>query len=74
MKVASQRYAVDNGEMFEDLRCVAVPICDSEGKVVAALSTSGTCRDMPRSKIPATVAELGRHASTISATLYPRAN
>lgn len=73
MNVASQRYAIDNFEMFEDLRCVAVPILDSEGKVVAALSTSGTRSELPVPNIPTIVAELSRHASSISAKLYPRA-
>lgn len=71
--IADRRYAIDNGEMFDDLRCVAVPIFDSEGQVVAALSTSGSSRDLPEPDIPAIVGELGRHAASISAKLYPRA-
>lgn len=71
--VANQRYAIDNCEMFDDLRCVAVPIFDSEGQVVAALSTSGSSRDLPEPDIPTIVAELGHHAASISAKLYPRA-
>lgn len=71
--IAHRRYAVDNGEMFDDLRCVAVPIFDSEGRVVAALSTSGSGRDLPEPDVPAIVAQLGHHAASISAKLYPRA-
>lgn len=71
--ITNRRYAIDNCEMFDDLRCVAVPICDAEGHVVAALSTSGTGRDLTGPDIPAIVAELSHHASSISAKLYPRA-
>lgn len=40
-KVRSQGFALDNEEIMEGLRCVAAPIVNHEGKVVAAISTSG---------------------------------
>jgi DNA-binding IclR family transcriptional regulator len=39
-RVRKQGYAVDNCEIRPDMRCVAVPIHDGEGRTVAALSAS----------------------------------
>lgn len=36
---ASRDYAIDNGEMFEDIRCIAIPV-RRDGVVVAAVSLS----------------------------------
>lgn len=40
-KVRSQGYALDNGEHEDEVRCVAAPIFDREGKAIAAISISG---------------------------------
>ena len=39
--VRAREYAVDDEENEEGIRCIAAPIRDYSGKVVAALSTSG---------------------------------
>jgi len=39
--VRRQGYAMDNEEIMESLRCVAVPLRDHTGKVCAAISVSG---------------------------------
>jgi DNA-binding IclR family transcriptional regulator len=39
-KVRRQKYAIDNGEADDDIVCVAVPIRDTEGRVIAAMSAS----------------------------------
>jgi DNA-binding IclR family transcriptional regulator len=39
-KVHRQKYAVDNGEADADIVCIAVPICDTEGRMIAAMSAS----------------------------------
>lgn len=39
--VKRQGYAMDNEEIMESLRCVAVPLRDHTGKVCAAISVSG---------------------------------
>ena len=36
-----QSYAVDNGEIEEELWCVAVPIFNAKGEVIAAMSSAG---------------------------------
>jgi len=39
-KIRKQGYAIDNGEIMDNLRCIAAPIFNSEGKVEFAISVS----------------------------------
>lgn len=71
--VRERRYALDDGEMFDDLRCLAVPIMGRDGKTVAALSIAGSTKDIPKGRVPALVADLWRDAATISDKLFPNA-
>jgi DNA-binding IclR family transcriptional regulator len=41
-----QGYALDRGEHEPDVRCIAVPIQDAQGKVIAALSIAGPASRM----------------------------
>jgi DNA-binding IclR family transcriptional regulator len=45
-QIRAQGYALDMGEHEEDVQCVAAPIRDIEGNVIAAISVSG-----PRSRL-----------------------
>lgn len=72
-RVARRGYAIDDCELYENLRCVAVPIRDMSGKVVAALSVSSPVGQLPRSKIPAVAETLFAHADQIGAKLFPAA-
>ena len=54
-KVREQGYAVDDEECELGLRCVAVPIRDYSGKVVAAISSFGPVEAMSREHIETTV-------------------
>ena len=69
--VARRGYAVDDCELFEDLRCVAVPIVNRSGQVVAALSASSNASHLPRSQLGKVAKQLSDHASTIAERLYP---
>ncbi|EEG76879.1 IclR family transcriptional regulator [Dethiobacter alkaliphilus] len=40
-KIRKHGYALDNGELEEGVRCVAVPVWDYENKAIAAISVSG---------------------------------
>lgn len=40
-KIREQGYAVDNEEIMQGLRCVAAPVRNHEGRVIAAISISG---------------------------------
>lgn len=69
--VAKRGYAVDDCELFDDLRCVAVPIRDATGRVVAALSASSPAGQLLHTDVPKLAEELIRHARDIGARLYP---
>lgn len=71
--VAKRGYAVDDCELFEDLRCVAVPVRDARGNVVAALSASSTVGQLPHQSIASVATALTAHAREISERLYPAA-
>lgn len=51
LRVKENGYALDDGELFEDVRCVGAPVYDSSGKVIAAISISGPVFRMTREKI-----------------------
>jgi IclR family KDG regulon transcriptional repressor len=46
-EIRSRGYAVDNGEFEVSVRCVAAPIRDRTGRVIAAVSISGPDTRMP---------------------------
>jgi IclR family KDG regulon transcriptional repressor len=46
-KIRARNFAVDMGEYEADVRCVAAPIRDRTGKVIAAVSISGPDTRMP---------------------------
>jgi DNA-binding IclR family transcriptional regulator len=56
-RVRGQGYSVDNEEFAIGLRCVAMPVRDGEGRVVAAMSVS-----MPTPRYTRTVAAAARRA------------
>ncbi len=49
-KVRAQGYAVDDGEISEHIKCVAVPVFDSTGKCQYSLGASGAASRMTREK------------------------
>jgi DNA-binding IclR family transcriptional regulator len=40
-RVRKRGYALDNREIRSDMRCLAVPVQDSEGRIIAAMSATG---------------------------------
>jgi DNA-binding IclR family transcriptional regulator len=69
-EIRSRGYAVDNGEYEESVRCVAAPIRDRTGTVIAAVSISGPDIRMPVPIIASPVAvEIVKTASHISQAL-----
>jgi DNA-binding IclR family transcriptional regulator len=71
--VARQGYAVDDGEIFDHLRCIAVPIHGRHGQIIAAISTSGHASKLKRSDVPEVARQLQGYAAQISTKLYPLA-
>jgi IclR family KDG regulon transcriptional repressor len=50
-RVRENGFALDDMELFDDVRCVGAPIFNSESKVIAAMSVSGPVFRMTREKI-----------------------
>ena len=70
--ISERRFAIDDCEMFDNLRCVAVPILDPQQRVVAALSASQDSGEMTGPRVSALVSELTGHAAAISDKLFAR--
>jgi DNA-binding IclR family transcriptional regulator len=65
-------YAYDLGEDQPSIRCVAAPLRDATGRVVAAISVSSTLEFMPPSRMRDLVPEVQRVARAISSELGAR--
>lgn len=70
-KVRAQGYAVDDREYQANMRCIAVPIHDGEGRVVAALSVTGETHKLPVEEQGLIRAELMSAAAAIAQRLTP---
>jgi DNA-binding IclR family transcriptional regulator len=68
-KVRKQGYGEDNEECEIGVRCVAAPIRDYSGKIVAAISTSGPTHRLTSEKLKFIRAELPATAASISKRL-----
>jgi len=67
--IRHQGYAIDNGEQEEGVRCIAVPVYGSKGKVVAALSISGPSSRVDSRHIPTLLPHIKRISAAISSAL-----
>jgi len=65
-KIREQGYAVDNMEHEEGVRCVAGPIRDYTGKVIASMSISGPAFRVNESNIPNIVKKVKEYCDCIS--------
>ncbi len=68
-KIRRLGYAMDDEEAVEGGRCVAAPITNAQGKVVAALSVSGPINRMTTARVQRLVGELVATCAEISARL-----
>ncbi|HRU84155.1 MAG TPA: IclR family transcriptional regulator [Eubacteriales bacterium] len=62
-------YAVDEGELSKDIRCVAAPIFNNRGECRYAIGISGAVSRMPKEAVEAAAAILVKAANAISAEL-----
>ena len=69
LRVVQQGFAMDDQETDMGARCVAAPVLDESGKVVAAISVSGPITRMSLDRIQAFAGATRRAARTISARL-----
>ena len=67
--IHDQGYAADNEEYYENVRCLAAPIKDAFGKIVAAMGMTATTIRFKQEMIPSTSKEVMRVASEISKKL-----
>lgn len=57
-QISERGYAIDDEELDPEVRCMAVPVRDYSGSVIAALSVSGPSFRMSRERIETSVAPL----------------
>lgn len=64
--IRERGYSVDNEEVEEGVRCVAVAVLDHGGRPVAAISVSAPAFRLPMEKIPAVAASVCRAGQELS--------
>lgn len=69
-KVRRQGWAIDNCEIAPDLRCVAVPVHDASGRVVAAISSSDDESRMSADRVAEIRVALTGAAAKVAANIY----
>lgn len=75
IKVREMGYAVDEIEHEEGIRCVAAPIFDIKGEVIAAISISGTIMHVTKERMPQLTKDVIKTANKISFRLgYKKEN
>ncbi len=72
-QVRTLGFAIDNCESRIDTYCVAVPIRDCDGNVIAAISATCDAQSITEDIIPAICDELSSAAGMFSERLYPNA-
>ena len=68
-QVRTQGYAVDNMEHQPGVRCIAAPIRNHTGSVIASLSVSGPATRIPRERVPTLATRVRELAAKLSARL-----
>jgi DNA-binding IclR family transcriptional regulator len=67
--IRERGYALDDAEREEGVRCVAAPVFNSEGTVIAAVSISGPSTRLSLARLDTLAARAKRTARAISASL-----
>jgi DNA-binding IclR family transcriptional regulator len=68
-QVSAQGYALDNEENSLGVRCVAAPVHDANGQVLAALGTSNTTMQIDNARLPKVIEAVKTAAARISQQL-----
>lgn len=68
-RVRARGYAIDNEEREVGVRCVAAPVRDGKGRVIAALSLSAPASRLPRARVEKIAERVMAAADRISAAL-----
>jgi IclR family transcriptional regulator, acetate operon repressor len=67
--IRAEGYAIDDGEFLEEIRCVAAPIRDQDGDIVASIGISAPTTRFHKSRYLTTARQVVDAASKISASL-----
>lgn len=68
-RVRQQGYGLDDEEYFEGVRCLAAPVRDAHGAVLAALGVTATTGRFPAAQVAGVAAVVVEHAERLSASL-----
>jgi IclR family transcriptional regulator, acetate operon repressor len=68
-KVRVEGFAIDDGEYIEEVRCVAAPIRDPQGEIVASVGISSPVTRLQAPAIARAAGEVKKAAEAISASL-----
>jgi DNA-binding IclR family transcriptional regulator len=68
-RIRQDGYAVDDSELYPDTRCIAAPVRDATGRVVASLGASGPSVRVTRDRAEAIARIVVEEASALSAAL-----
>ena len=68
-RISDRGYATDDGEFLEGLRCVAAPIRDQDGVIVASIGISAPQSRFPKSQYASCGRRVAEIAKAISASL-----
>lgn len=71
--IRKRGYAVDEEEFFDGIRCLAVPVLNSHGRVRLALGITGVTTRLTRGRIPECAEKLAAAAAELSAAIGYRA-
>ncbi len=67
--IRARGYSLDLGEVEANVHCVAAPIRNTSGKVIAAISVSGPAKRLPDDRLHGLAPLVIKHAELISARL-----
>ncbi|WP_439533624.1 IclR family transcriptional regulator [Polymorphobacter sp.] len=70
-QVRARGWAIDDGEIYVGLRCVAVPLFDAEGGAMAAISCSGSTDVVTWEAVPRLFEALREASEAVRAKLFP---
>jgi IclR family acetate operon transcriptional repressor len=68
-RVRDEGFALDDGEYMDEVRCVAAPIRDAQGEIVASVGISSPVSRLYTKRISGAAAEVLATARAISASL-----
>lgn len=68
-RILQRGYSIDNVEDQENVRCIATPIYNSQGQLIAAIGLSGTILTVTEEVMPSLIAKLNSCAQNISKDL-----